>query len=142
MNLWVLWLIIVVILIMIEVSTINLVSIWFVISGIVSLILSFFIDSFMLQFAIFVILGLILLITTKKFLDKWINPRSERTNLDRVIGTIAVVTVPIGKNKVGEVKTLGKYWSAISNKKIDIGEEVIVDAIDGVKLIVRKKEEK
>jgi membrane protein implicated in regulation of membrane protease activity len=81
------------------------------------------------------------LITTRKFLNSWLKPKSERTNLDRVIGASALVTEPISKNKVGEVKVLGKYWSAISESDHSLGEEVIVDAIDGVKLIVRKKDE-
>ena len=49
-----------------------------------------------------------------------------------------IVTEEIKKNVIGEVKVDGKKWSAISNKKIEVGEEVIVDAIEGVKLVVRK----
>ena len=51
MELWILWLIIIFILIVAEVSTVNLVSIWFIASGIVSLILSIFVDNFFIQFA-------------------------------------------------------------------------------------------
>ena len=46
------WLIIILFLGFIEAITVNLVTIWFVISGIVSLILSFFIDDFIIQFSI------------------------------------------------------------------------------------------
>ena len=70
MELWVLWLIIIFILIVAEVSTVNLVSVWFIASGLVSLILSFFIDNFFIQFAVFVLLGILLLLTTRKFLMK------------------------------------------------------------------------
>lgn len=142
MELWILWLIIIFVLIVAEVSTVNLVSVWFIASGIVSLILSFFIDSFYIQFAVFVILGIILLITTRPILQKMLKVKEEKTNLDRVIGMTAIVTETITKNEVGEVKVDGKRWSAISKKKIEKGEEAIVEEIDGVKLIVRKKEEK
>lgn len=142
MELWILWLILIFLLIVVEVSTVNLVTVWFIASAIVSLVLSFFVDNFMIQFGIFVILGVILLITTRPVLSKMINQRSENTNLDRVIGMTAVVTEPIKKNSVGEVKVDGKRWSAIANRNFGIGEEVIVDEIDGVKLIVRKKDEK
>lgn len=142
MELWILWLIIIFVLIVAEVSTVNLVSVWFIASGIVSLILSFFIDSFYIQFAVFVILGIILLITTRPILQKMLKVKDEKTNLDRVIGMTAIVTETITKNEVGEVKVDGKRWSAISKKKIEKGEEAIVEEIDGVKLIVRKKEEK
>lgn len=141
MELWVLWLIIIFILIVAEVSTVNLVSIWFIASGIVSLIISIFYDNFFVQFAVFVVLGIILLLTTRKFLEKLMKAKEDtKTNLDRIIGSTAVVTEPISKNEVGEAKVEGKKWSAISKENLEVGEEVIIEKIDGVKLIVRKKE--
>lgn len=141
MELWIFWLILIFILIIAEISTVNLVTVWFIVSGIVSLILSFIIDSFFVQFAVFVILGILLLLTTRPILLKLIKAKNESTNLDRVIGMTAIVTETIKKNEIGEVKVDGKRWSAISKKKLEVGEEVIVEAIEGVKLIVRKKEE-
>ena len=111
---WVLWLIIIILLTILEVVTINLVSVWFIASGLISLLLSFFIESFYIQFAIFVSLGLILML---------------------------IVTEEITKFKIGEVKVDGKRWSAISDEKILNGSHVIVEGIEGVKLIVRKGEE-
>lgn len=142
MELWIFWLILIIILVVAEISTVNLVSIWFIASGIISLVLSFFVNSFIIQFAVFVILGIILLITTKPILKKTVESKKEKTNLDRVIGMTAIVTEPIKRNVIGEIKVDGKRWSAISSKKIEVDEEVVVEAIDGVKLIVRKKEEK
>ena len=51
-----------------------------------------------------------------------------------------VVTEEINKLKVGEVKVDGKRWSAISDEKIEVGTTIIVESIDGVKLVVRKGE--
>lgn len=141
MDLWVLWLIIVIVLAVIEVMTVNLVSVWFIASGLISLFLSFFIDSFFWQFAIFVILGLIFMIITRPLLVKKFGKSDVKTNLDRVIGMKGIVTSDISKLKVGEVKVDGKTWSAIADKKIEVGTTVIVEAIDGVKLVVRKDEE-
>ena len=39
-----------------------------------------------------------------------------------------------------EVKVDGKKWSAMSNVKIKVGDSIIVTAIDGVKLKVKKGE--
>ncbi len=136
----IIWLIIIIFLIILELMTVNLVSIWFIASGIVSLIVSLFFDNFFLEFAIFVILGLILLIKTKTILEKYLNSKKEATNLDRVIGMNAIVTSDIKKNSVGEVKVDGKKWSAISNNDYKIGDEVEVLKITGVKLVVGKKE--
>lgn len=138
---WITWLIIVILLTILEVITINLVSVWFIVSGIVSLFLSFVIDSFYIQFMVFVCLGLVLMLLTRPYLVKKLSKKKVSTNLDRVIGMEGIVTEEITKFKIGEVKVDGKKWSAIANEKIKVGEEVTVDSIDGVKLIVRKGEE-
>ena len=141
MELWILWLVLIFLLVVIEASTVNLVSIWFIASGIVSLIVSFFIDNFFVQFAIFVLLGLLLLFTTRKFLTQLLKSKEDtKTNLERIIGNTGIVTKKICKHELGEVKVEGKIWSAISKEEIQEDEEVTIEKIDGVKLIVRKKE--
>lgn len=141
MDMWILWLIIVILLAVIEGLTINLVSIWFIASGLVSLFLSFIIDSFCILFIIFVALGLVLMIITRPILLKKFGHKNVKTNLDRVIGMEGLVTEDISKLKVGEVKVDGKRWSAISDQKITEGTRVIVERVEGVKLCVRKGEE-
>lgn len=137
---WISWLIIVILLVFLEVITINLVSIWFIASGLVSLFLSFFTNSFFIQFAVFVILGLILMLITRPFFIKKMVKTDVKTNLDRVIGMEGIVTEEITKLKTGEAKVDGKRWSAISDQKIEVGTTIIVESIDGVKLVVRKGE--
>ena len=136
---WIFWLSLIIVLTIVELSTISLVSIWFIASALVSLIVSFFTDSVIIQFSIFVILGVILLITTKPILDKYIKPKSVKTNLDKVVGMHGIVTEKITKNKIGEVKVDGKRWSAKADKTINVDEEVVIEKIEGVKLIVRKE---
>lgn len=137
---WILWLIVIVLLVFLEVSTINLVCVWFILSGLVSLILSFFIESFYILFAVFVLLGLILMVLTRPILVKKLARKNVKTNSDRVLGMEGVVTEEINKLKIGEVKVDGKRWSAISDEKIEVGTTIIVESIDGVKLVVRKGE--
>ncbi len=135
------WLIIILFLGFVEAITVNLVTIWFVISGIVSLILSFFIDDFIIQFSVFVILGILLLITTRSWLNKVFKINNYKTNLDRVIGMQGIVTEKITKNSPGEVKVDGKRWMAISDKTINVDNDVKILEIDGVKLKVEKWED-
>ena len=123
-----------------EVSTINLVCVWFILSGLVSLILSFFIESFYILFAVFVLLGLVLMVLTRPILVKKLARKNVKTNSDRVLGMEGVVTEEINKLKIGEVKVDGKRWSAVSDEKIEVGTTIIVESIDGVKLVVRKGE--
>ena len=135
------WLIIILFLGFIEAIKVNLVTIWFVISGIVSLILSFFINDFIIQFSVFVILGILLLITTRSWLNKVFKINKYKTNLDRVIGMQGIVTEKITKNSPGEVKVDGKRWMAVSDKTINVDNDVKILEIDGVKLKVEKWED-
>ena len=135
------WLGIVIFLILIELSTVSLVTVWYIASGLVSLVLSLFIDNFFIQFLVFVLLGTILLITTRKYLVKLIGSKKEKTNLDRVVGMSAIVTEEIKKNSPGEVKVDGKRWTAVANKNIKVDSTVKVLEIDGVKLKVEEVED-
>ena len=135
------WLGLVIALTLIEVLTTNLVTIWYIVSALIALVLSFFVDSYLIQFSVFVIVGTILLFTTRDYLLKLVVKNKEKTNLDRVIGMIGIVTEEISKNKLGEVKVDGKKWTAISDKKIKCQSTVKVLDINGVKLKVEEVEE-
>ena len=137
---WIFWLALVIVLSIIEIATVNLLTIWFVISGIVALILSFFIKDVAIVSTIFALLGIILLFTTRPIFSKLLKPKNEKTNFDRIIGKVGIVTEEIKRNQIGEVKIDGKKWSAISNKKIEVGKEVIIEAIEGVKLVVKESD--
>ena len=138
---WIFWLVLVIILSVIEIATVSLVSIWFVASGIVVMILSFFIGDIAIQSTIFALLGILLLLVTRPIVAKLKSKDKAKTNLDRIIGEDAIVTEDITKNTVGEVKIDGKRWSAISKNKCLKGDTVKVLKIDGVKLIVKKEED-
>ena len=104
------WLIVMIVLGFFEAITINLVSIWFIMSAFIALILSFITDNFVIQFGVFVILGIILMLTTRKTLEAKL-VRKEKTNLDRVVGMKGIITEEVTKHSVGEVKVDGKRWS-------------------------------
>lgn len=135
---WFIWLGIIIFLALIEVMTVSLTTIWFVISGILALILSFFTPNFFIQFAVFVIVGIILLCKTRTIFEKWFKGKEIKTNLDRIIGMEGIVTKEIKKNAPGEVKVDGKTWTAIASKKIKESSTVTILEIDGVKVKVEE----
>ena len=92
----IIWLLIVIALALIEVFTINLCTIWFIVSGIVALILSIFDVQVSVQIATFVILGTVLLFTTRKPLEKMLNKTKQKTNIDRVLDMEGIVTEDLG----------------------------------------------
>ena len=134
------WLVLMIALGFLEAITINLVSIWFIMSALVALIISFITDNFVIQFGVFVILGIILMLTTRSTLEKKL-VKKEKTNLDRVIGMKGIITEDVSENVVGEVKVDGKRWSCVSKETILKGSSVRILEIDGVKLKVESWEE-
>ncbi len=137
------WMIIFLVLLFIELVTVNLVSIWFAIGAFAAFLVTYITDMVTIQIAVFIVVSSISLILTKKIVKKIKGGKVEATNLDRVIGKIGVVTEEITKLEPGEVKVDGKKWSAVSTKKISEGSKVEILSIDGVKLNVKEiKEEK
>lgn len=135
------WMIVFIGLIVIELATVNLVTIWFAIGALASFILSFWVDSVFWQIGLFIVVSSISLLCTRKIVEKIKGKDIEPTNLDRVIGKIGVVTEEITKLEPGEVKVDGKKWSATSTKKIKVDSKVEILAIDGVKLKVKEVKE-
>lgn len=132
------WLGIVIFLIFIEVTTVQLTTVWFVVSGIISMVLSLFIDSVEIEFAVFVLGGVLLLITTRPYLLKKLKVGESKTNLDRIIGMKGIVSEDISTLSPGEVKVDGKRWTAIADSVIKEGSTVEVLEIIGVKIKVKE----
>lgn len=135
------WLIIIILLSIIEAFTINLVSIWFIVSGIITLVISLFTNNIIIQIAVFILLGVILLLSTKNILQKYLTSKNEKTNYDRIIGMNGIVTEKITKNTIGEVKVDGKLWSAYADKTIQKDSIVEVLEINSTKIKVKEVEE-
>ena len=134
------WLAIALILAIIEMSTVNLVCIWYIVSSIVTMIVALFIDNVVIQMAIFVLVGTLLLILTKDVIKK-ILPEKIKTNIDRIIGMEGIVTEKITKKTPGEVKVDGKRWTAVADETIPVDTTVKILEINSTKLKVKRMEE-
>lgn len=134
------WLVLFIFLVIVELSTVNLVSIWFAVGALVASVVSLFLDNWVIQVAVFCLVSLLILVILKPFMKKF-KGQKVATNLDRVIGQIGIVTEEIQKLVPGEVKVGGRYWTATANKKIKKDTKVKVESIDGVKLVVREVKE-
>ena len=134
------WLAIAVILAVLEMSTVSLVSIWYIISSLAAMIISLFTDNIIIQIAVFVLLGTVLLVSTKDLVKK-ILPEKIKTNIDRIIGMEGIVTVRITKKVPGEVKVDGKCWTAVADETIPVDSTVKILEINSTKLKVKRMEE-
>ena len=83
----------------------------------------------------------LLFVFTRPFAAKHLMKNVEKTNVDSLIGKEGIVKQEINNLEArGVVKLSGMEWSARSadDSKIAAGEKVLVQSIDGVKLIVTK----
>ena len=93
-----------------------------------------------LQGVLFVAVSVVALLATKPLVKKYLRPRIQATNADRCVGRTGVVLEDIDNlAATGQVRVCGSVWSARSTDGAPIaaGTTVVVDRIEGVKLMVR-----
>ena len=134
------WLAVAILFIVIEAMTVGLTTIWFAAGALVSLILSLLKVGPLIQVAVFLIVSLVLLATTRKIFVNKLKTGSQKTNVDALVGEEAVVIEEITPHNTGLVKVKGQNWTAVACDKdaaIPKDSTVKVKAIEGVKLIVK-----
>ena len=137
------WLVLIVVFLLIEASTVMLVSTWFAVGSLAALLLSLLGASVGLQVAVFVIVSAVLLTALRPLVRKHIKPKLTKTNVDAVVGSTGLVTVAIDNvSAVGQVKLGAMYWTARSEsgEPIPQGALVRVARIEGVKAFVEPVE--
>lgn len=138
------WAAAIVVFLILEAVTVGIVSIWFALGSICALIAALLGAPTWLQIAWFVVISVAALLLTRPIVKKYVNGRKQATNADRVIGMKATVREAVNNLAAeGSVLCDGKEWSARSSdgSAIPSGTVVVVEAIEGVKLMVRPASE-
>lgn len=141
----IIWLIIFLVLLVIEIITLGLTTIWFAAGALVAFATTLFGANQMIQIIVFLAVSVITLVLTRPIAVKYFSKNIVKTNVDELVGKIAQVTKTIEEDEVGEAVLAGESWIAKSydGKIIKEGTRVRVVEIRGTKLIVEKyKEEK
>ncbi len=138
------WIVIMIIAAIGELLTLAFYSIWFVFGAFFALIAKWLDVSFTGQFYVFIITSAILILMSEFLLKRKfrILKNPHKTNIDGILGKEAVVTEEINNTEgTGEVEIAGKKWTAVSEDGsiLPLRERVIIEKVDGVKLIVKKK---
>ena len=137
------WLIIMAVMIVVEISAPGLVSIWFAAGALAAYVSALLGASTAIQVMAFVLVSVVLLLLTRPLAKKFINERAAKTNKDTIPGRMAIVTEEINNlAATGHVTIDGLHWTARAASEeeiIPVGEEVVVEKIEGVKCIVKRK---
>lgn len=137
------WIIILTILILIEIITLRVTTIWFAGGALVAFIVSLFFDSLPLEIVLFLAVSFALLYFTRPVVLKYFSPKKTITNYEGVIGKEAMVIATVDNmNTAGQVDVDGQKWSArsLEGTIIEKGSVVKVQGISGAKLIVAKSQ--
>lgn len=138
----ILWLVVMVVLIVVEVGTTQMICIWFAFGALVTSLFTMVGVSGTWQFVIFVVTSALALLFTRRFTTGILNFKKTPTNADSVIGLCGSVLEEINNAaESGRIRVNGLDWTArtADNSVIHIGDTVQVEAIQGVKLIVVQK---
>ncbi len=139
------WLVLLIILLIIEIITVGLTSIWAAGGALAALVLNLLDISLLWQVVVFFIVTFVLLYFTRPFAIRFINTRREKTNYEGIIGkTIRIAETVDNISQTGMAVVNGQEWTVRAEKEnetLEPGTLAKVVNIAGVKLIVRKYEE-
>ena len=135
---WQYWLIASGIFFVCEIVTVGFLLFWFGIAGLITMVVSLFTSNIIIQSVVFLVTSVILILSTKPFVKKFVNKETIVTNANSLIGKKAIVIQEIN-NLQGTGQIGGEIWSAQNETDSVISEnqEVEIIKIEGVKLIVK-----
>lgn len=136
------WLIIMIIFLIAEAVTVGLATIWFAAGALAAMAVCALGFGVFVQFLVFFIVSMVLLIFTRPFALKYVNPHKIRTNYEDVVDKTVKITEKVDNiNGTGTAVLNGQEWTARSKKDDEIlepGDLAKVVEVTGVKLIVVK----
>lgn len=136
------WAILFIVFVIAETATAQIVSIWFAVGALISLIVSCFTDSIILQIIVFLSVSILSLLLTRPVFKKFIKVKHEKTNIDTFIGKDGILTEDVDNLKgTGRLSIAGLTWNARSiDDKITIpaNSVVVIREIKGVTAYVEK----
>ncbi len=143
MNAWMfIWLSVIIVTLVIEISTVALSSIWLTGGGLAALLVCVFGGPWWLQVIVFFAVTFVLIYFTRPWALKYLESRKTVTNYEETIGKKVRVTETVDNRKgTGKADYKGMEWTARARDEDVVfskGEQAKVVAVEGVKLILER----
>ena len=139
------WLGLFIILIVIELFTVGLTTIWFAIGSRAAMAANTLGGNLIIQIIVFFAVSVVLMIFTRPWAARHLNRNRLKTNYESKIGEIIQITERVDNLKqTGKSIVDGQEWTVRSQNNSEILEEgdlAKIISVSGVKLIVKKYEE-
>lgn len=133
------WLLLMILFLMAESSTVTVVSLWFAAGSLIAMIVSLAGGPVWLQVTLFFLVSIALLASLRPLVRRFVTPKITRTNTDSILGSRGYVTEDIDNvSACGQVKLGSMVWTArsTSGNPIPKGTQIRADRIEGVKVFV------
>ena len=145
MNYLVVWLIGIVVFATLEAATYQLVCVWFAVGSIGAFLAAYVGLGLNIQIAMFVAVSVVALLLLRPISMKFVKRKGiTKTNVNALEGKEVLITKNVvNRTSDGEGKINGLTWSVRStddNVTIEAGETAEIVRVEGVKLIVKKKD--
>ncbi len=134
------WIAAIILFSLIEVFTVGMVSVWFAVGSLVALIVTILNGGTTLQTLSFLIVSVLSFFLLRKLALNAVAKSKTQTNIGRLIGKEVMITQTVDNIKnTGSAKINDVEWKVRSatGEIINEGELVVVERIEGVKLIVK-----
>lgn len=127
---------------LIEALTLGLITIWFSGGAVGAAIAAMLGASTIVQIIVFLVISIALIAATRPLAKKRLNSKTEKTNVDAMMGTEGIVEEKISQYKPGQVRADGKIWTAACEEgEIKKGAIVVIKSIKGVTIMVEEKKQ-
>lgn len=136
------WLIVFVVFAALELVSVGMTCIWFAVGALAACVTSLFTGNWIIQSIVFIIVTVLFLLFLRPLAVKYVNNKTEKTNVDSIIGRTAKVVTEIDNvNAKGMVVIDRVEWTARSKDDRVIPKETLVEVVEvsGVKVIVKVK---
>ena len=139
------WLGLFIVLIVIELITVGLTTIWFAIGSLAAMAVNTLGGNLIVQIIVFFAVSVVLMIFTRPWAARHLNRNRLKTNYESNIGEIIRITERVDNLKqTGKSIVDGQEWTVRSqnnNEILEAGDLAKIISISGVKLIVEKYKE-
>ncbi|MCH9030743.1 MAG: NfeD family protein [candidate division Zixibacteria bacterium] len=127
----------------IEVAVPGLIFVCFAVGSVgAALLAQFYPEQTLYQIGIFGVITILLIPVTRRIARKISAGGGLLSNVDALVGKSAIVVKEIDPIEAkGQVRVQGEIWSASAEGKFALGSEVVIQSVDGNKLVVSAKQE-
>ena len=120
----VLWVLLIIAFVIGELISVGLTSIWFAAGALAALLLALLGVGPLVQFAVFLIVSIVLLLSTRSWAQRFINSRTQKTNADSIIGqTIRIAERVSNRDQTGMAIVHGQEWTVRARSDDEVIEK-------------------